>query len=356
MSDKFGTQFTRSFLTGLPIGVQSFQAGQKRRADTDEKLRELQEKQRQKNKEVSSYAELLGVDIKTDPSTGEVTTDIPEGFEFSQPSEDLMARLFPEIGTEFQQTFGKLKKESEPNLVGYKRSFDPESGAGQVTAIDTKTGGVVRVGDDPTYQPKKLHSDIIEGVTTFDGEDIGTKGRRTRLMIMEDGTYQTIDLGKIRKGSAGTTQKPLDLIAFELDLADLTEKVDNTVTKRNTYLTKKCADPEARDAFRDGINSEFNEQAWEYAKLGSRTAQAEILEIFKQGKITIGDPKVTRKMYYEQKKHEVEQEYIGGVWGYKDSMAILQFLDKKYNQWLPYEESKREDDELKFELPELKLD
>lgn len=353
----FGIEFNKTFEKGLGLGVANYQADQKRRLDIEEETQKRITEANKKNAETKAYADLLGVPYDVDPVTGEFKVNVPKDYTFKTPSPSLQASLFPEMGNEFQQAYNMMEKEYKasqkpPVYVGKKSSYDPETKMGIVTGIDPKTNSRVQIGVDPYYKPRKTQSDVIEGVVEVNGQKFGTAGRRTRLMTFEDGTYQTQDLGKVKSGSGGKSTSEME---FELKVADLEEKVTNTKQKRQTYLTKKFADPEARDEYRDGINAELNEIALSYGKMGSPVAQKEILTIFKDGKDVIKkENNIDRKKFYEEKKNKVEQEYISGEWDHRDATAIMQFLDAKYNLYLPYEDAKREEDEINFD--ELSLD
>lgn len=352
MADSFGRGFSEGIKQGLPLGVTAYLTGEKNRIDVEKELLKRQEKIAKRNKEIEAYSKLTGLPVETDPTTGQMSIGKPnEDWEFKK-NEKLYAELFPELGNEFQQAYTGLEKENTPEYVSYKTRWNPEKKQGEVTAIDKKDGNTVVIGVDPTYKPKKIASDIINDEVEINGQKFGKKGRRTRLMAFEDGTYQTIDLGIKSK----TGDKSLTDLEFELELADLGERVDNSRTKRNTYVTGKFADDTARDAYRDGINSEFGELSLQFAKLGSPVAQQEILnymkdakQLLKGGTVTAGSLPLDRKAYYEMKKEEVTAGWIAGEWSYRDAMVLLQFLNAKFNQYIPYENSQRNDDELDFD-------
>ena len=352
MASNFGTNFLDEYSTHLKTGAASALSGQKNRLSVEEEMRKRQEKVAKKNKQTEGYAELTGLPLETDPFTGEKTIGAaPEDYSLPEFDQARYAQLFPEIGNEYQQAFTGLQKanDTSPDYVGIKSQWNPETKQGEVVGFNKNTNEKTVIAVDPTYKPKKVMSDIIEGVVDVDGEKFGKAGRRTRLMIFEDGTHKQIDLGIKSK----TGDKTTDTLEFELGIADLSERVDNVRTKRNTYVSGKFADEQAREAYVTGMRSDLNELALEFAKLGSQTAQKEVLEIFNQGKILIGNPvgamRLSHKDYYERERDRINDEYIAGEWGYEDATAIQQFLSTKYELYIPYEDSKREEDEFDFD-------
>jgi len=360
----FGTGFTKTFNQTLSLGANSYLSDKKDRIDVEQETQKRIAEINKKNKNTEAYAKLLGVDYDKDPVTGELRINTPEDFKFKVPNPSLQAELFPEMGNEYQQSFNSLmtqyQKDQKPPIYTNQQSvYDPKTKKGIVTGIDPNTHERVQIGIDPYYIPKKLESDVIEGVVTVGDQKFGQGGRRTRLITYEDGTYKTQDLGRVKTGDS-SSNKPTSELAFELDMADLNEKVTNSKLKRQTYLTKKFANPDQRQQYLDGINAELNEIALSYGKLASPDGQKKILEIFHEGKKEIKSGRTDRQGFYKEKKNEIEQEYIanGDNNGkmFRDGSVILQFLDAKYNQWLPYEDSQADENSLEFDELDLKLE
>lgn len=357
----FGTNFKEAFSKGLPIGSQAYQKDQQRRIAVEEELRKQKEKVQKQNQQKQKYAELTGQKYAVDPMTGDVVIVNDPEYEFRQPSPSMMAQLFPEIGNEYQQSFTQLQKqhkeENEPDFVGTPQYvWNQGEQAYDVMQMDRKSGKPVKIGSDPNYS-KRLTSNVVDGVVVIDGVKVGTHGRKSRIIIYQetdkDGKHKfdVFDLGRKAGSSGSGDEKSNELLAFDLDVADLQTKVDSVINRRDRYIRGKFSDEQARDSYRHGINSALNELSLQYAELGSQTAQKRVQEILAEGRRRIGKEKtVNRQQYYQQKKEEIEQEFVEGKWGHgeeahQDVQAIYKFLETKYKLWVAPEDSQQADDE-----------
>ena len=71
------------------------------------------------------------------------------------------------------------------------------------------------------------------------------------------------------------------------------------------------------------------------------------------GKGFIGHP-TSRKDFYNRQEAELKAEYERGEWGYNDFLAILQFLQAKYRDFVVAQDAVRDKDELDFDFEGLK--
>jgi len=143
-------------------------------------------------------------------------------------------------------------------------------------------------------------------------------------------------------------------------MSDIDERLNNIKVKQNQYLYGKFPPKDesgydARELVRQSINADLNEIATQYMKMGSPVAKNVMMEIFKEGKdltksnnatIGVGAIPLTRTQYYQQKREEITQEWVAGGLGDRDAEVILAFLDAKFNQWIPSQDTKRNDDEV----------
>ena len=394
----FSRKFQEGFLGGLPLGVSSYQRDQKRRQDADKEEAERIAKIQQERERTESLSALMGVMTVKD-STGNIIflppkqrlgkpqrivgddgkiriqpslEDVP--FQRKAPIEEasLFGKLFPEDIKIYKQ-FIKRQKEDEPNFVGTpKHVWNPKTFTYDVKQFDRKSKKYITFGQNKNFK-RRISSDVIDGEFMVGDVKAGTKGMRSRLIVYEatdregNHLFEIIDLGRSKRSGrskSGGSDPPLDEVSYNLKLGDLLK--DNAKTmKRHTAFTsatKGFTNQEESDAHKDGINAELYEQAWEYANLGSKEAKTKIMELFNEGKGLIGKDqigsgtKVTRKMFYEQEVNKIKQQRIAGEWEGRDAGAILQFLDKLYNLWLPHSVFQREKDDIMFLLPELVLD
>ena len=357
MANEFGKGFLSTFDTGVKLGASGYERIASQRQDAQKLLDEQKKKIAENNLQQKAMAEMLGVPLDADPVTGELTYKIPDNFQFTPPTDAKVAQYFPQIGNENQQAYNSMltnyKKETTPDYILTRSEFNPDTGKGQIVAFNRKTKKMDVLAEDPTYQPKKVSTDVIEGKTDINGQEYGKSGRRTRVIRYENGKVDTIDLGRVHTSSAGG-DKPVSQLDFELNLADYQERVDNVKNKRNTYLSGNFADPQARDAYKEGINSDLNELALGFAKLASKPMQQHIVDTFKTGNKLIAEGKKTRKAFYDEEKQKLEEEYIEGKWGkgqdaYQDVLSMQKFLETKYGLYLDYEDAKKNKDSALFD-------
>ena len=356
----FGTGFNKTFKEGLTIGAQNYRQDQALRADLEKEQAKQLAKAQEKIQQTEKYAQLIGVQTKKDPVTGEVSLDLPPDWQFKKPPPSLQAQLFPEIGNEFQQAYTLMDKEATVKPKKYyskETKFDPETKQGIITGVDPETNTRVQIGVDPYYtKPEKTDSYVIEGqVTLENGQKVGKGGRRSRVVLYEDNTYGIQDLGVTSK----TSNKSLDELDLEIKISELKDQSEGVKNRRNTYLKKgtSWADPQAREQYRDGINASLDKIALKYLKLGSPSAQKLGLEIFNEGKeVLTGDDPVSRQEFYNAKKQEIEQENLDGKLSHNDTIAILNFLENKYLNYIPYEDQKENEDAINFDNLQLNLD
>jgi hypothetical protein len=368
----FGLGFEKGFTKGVPLGVRNYQVDKSIRANQEKEEEKRRQKIIEQDNRTTAMGKLIGIETRRNKETNELELDVPEDFQFKgeEITDAQKLQFLPEVGNEFQEVFRQLEKEATPEdfYINKRRQYDPKTGKGMVVGIDKRTGNVEKIGEDPFYVPKKTGTTVIEGVIDFEGTQIGQKGKRTQLTTYEDGTFDVIEKGNI-KGDG--TDKPIETVLFEAELSELGTKKEKAIGRRNTYIQKGInkkgfGDVQAREAFRDGINAELNEVAWQYAELASDEGQQYIKEIFDEGKNIInkkingngdnplrGFPIVNRDAFYRQKLEEVTEDYKRGKWGYEDFTAIVQFLDAKYKSFLQSEDPVKDEDELFFDLPEL---
>lgn len=359
----FGLGFQKGVEKGVPLGVRNYQVDKTIRANQEKEEQKRREALAKKDAQTTAMGNLLGVDTKVDPDTKERSLDVPEDFQFKGSTDAQKLEFLPDVGNEFQEVFRQLEKEATPKdfYVNKRSEMSKETGEGVVTAIDKRSGDRVEIGKDENYKYKKTGTTVIEGVIDLEGEKVGQKGKRTKITTFENGTFDIMEVGNI-KGDG--TDKPIETVLFEAELSELGTKKEKATGRRNTYIQKGInkkgfGDVRARDAFRDGINAELNAVAWQYAELASDEGQRFIKETFDEGKNVInkqigGLPVIDREIFYKQKLSEVMDEYKRGNWGYEDFTAIVQFLDAKYKSFLKSEDPVKDEDELSFDLPELK--
>lgn len=348
------------------LGVKSYQTGLERRRDAEAEIEERRQKLAQQNKQTEAFANALGIDIYNDPVTGEkripeIRTDQP----FERPDPRTEAMLFSQMGEQQQQAYGEIIDRTTPQEDKYttpKRTYNPETDTYDLMSFNRTKGVMEKVGVDDTFNRKKFSGVITGQVELDNGEKVGQPNRKTYLTVWEKGNkYDVQDLGRVKSGSGSGAESDVntDELKFQLELADLGTKIDTVRSKRDKYLRGKFADEQSRDAYRDGINSSLNELALEYASLGTIPAEQEILGIMADanriiGKETVGGVgTVTRKQFYETTKARIIDEWNGGIWGYEDAMAILQYLNAKFNLFLDYADPKRDSDELQLDMDDI---
>lgn len=355
--DFFGKGFSEGVGIGLPLGVSAYNQGATRRENSEEKLREQQLKIAKQNQQTRDFANLTGQDITLD-EYGVAQVKTPEGWLFNE-DKTKYAELYAGIGNEYQETYKGLVDQNKPDYVGGgQRYYNPETNTYDVKMLNRKSGQMESVGVDNDYN-KVLFDEVIDGVVDVDGTKFGTKGRRSRLKVYEkkgkDGQHQFEILDKGLLSSGSNSSKSKDDAWFEGKLADIQERVDNIQNKRKTYVSGKFPDEQAREMFLTGMRSDLNELSLEFLNLGSPQAKDEMLKMFKEGKEVIqsggtaGGLQINRQQYYEMKKKEVSDAWVAGEWGYRDAMAMLNFLNAKFGLYPEYEDAQKNSDDLEFD-------
>lgn len=364
----FGLGFQKGFGRGVPLGVQSFLVGKKIKADTEGDLEKQRQLKIKKDSQTTMAGELFGVETKRDEVTGELKLDIPEDFQLGEVTEAQRLEFLPQVGGEFQKIFRELDKETQPKdfFINKKSEMDIQTKQGIVTGIDTNPesetfGDRIKIGDDPNYKPKKTDETIFEGIIDIEGRKIGQKGKRTKIMTYEDGSFTIQDVGDI-KGKDGSS-KPIETVMFETNLAEIGVKKAQALEKYSDYIKKGVGkkgfgNEQARDLKRQRINADLNKVAWDYLELGSDKAQQYGHDILTESKILVNTQigsvnNVDRRMFYDQKLLEVLDDAEREEWSHQDLTAVLQFIQAKYKNYIKSQEPAVDEDELKFDLPEL---
>ncbi len=359
----FGLQFQRGVEKGIPQGLQIFLSNKKLEATAQREQEKKKEKMIAKDREVTAQANILGVDAIRNPDTQELEYDIPADIDFSGISQVDRLKFLPDVGSEFQRIFTQLEKEAEPKdtFVNKRSEMDRETGKGIVTGIDKDPesptfGDRIKIGNDPNYKFKTTDETFFEGEIEFEGQKIGIKGKRSKLIQYENGKFDIIQGISDIKGDG--TDKPIETLKFESQVAKINVDKQKALERVENYQ-KKGVSERGRDFKRQRINADLNRAAWDYASLGSDEAQEYINELFVEGQNTINKGFVglpdSRKDYYQRKEAEILAQNERGEWGHSDLTAILQFLQAKYRDYVVSEDAVQDDDELKFDLPELQL-
>lgn len=362
MANNFWKHASDSFTKSVPYGATAYLTHKKQQQSVDEKLAEKQQKIAIKNQQTKDYAQLTGLEAQYN-EFGEAQLKTPEGWKPIEPSPEDLATLFPQIGNEYQQAYTNLMKQNAPDYVGSaQRVYNEETGVYDVKQMNKKSGQIEVIGTDPDYN-RAIFDQTIRGEIEIDGQKFGTKGRDTRIKVYEkkdkDGNpyVESLDLGMTRT-SGGKSAKNLDDVDWLAKVSDIDERLDNIKLKQNQYFYGKFppadADGDPRELVRTAINSDLNEVATQYMKMGSEPAKDYMVEIFKEGKdqilnVGIAGTSLSRKQYYEMKRQEVSEAWIAGEWSERDATLILNFLDAKFNQYVPSQNTKRNQDDMEFD-------
>lgn len=367
MATDFWSQLTDSMQKAVPYGATAYIQKQKMDQDAQAKLEEQRKKIAIKNQQTRDYAKMTGQEIEFD-MYGEAKVKTPEGWKYVSPSKEDIAQYYGSIGNEYQQALTQLEKENKPDYVGTPDYvYNEETGVYDITQLNRKTGQVESIGQATTDQFKRVKFDqTIRGEVEIDGQKFGKKGRDTRIKVYEhkdkEGNpyIEQLDLGITKTGKGKTPLYQLDEVDWMNKMGDVNEKLDNIRVKQNNYLFGKFppadeAGYDPRELVRQSINSDLNEVATTYMKMGSPTAKQIMVDMFKEGaglvsgkggNISAGAVPLTRVQYFQMKRDEITADWIAGEYSDRDAEVILAFLDAKFNQWIPSQDSKRNDDEL----------
>jgi len=352
----------QSFIEGLGIGAANFRSAERNRINLEELQRQQTEKVVKSNQEKMAFFGALGLNPSMNSVTGEIevtgrpsqittessVSDVVAGkgqFDVSekpfqrQPA-TREALLISQMSPEGRQAFNKFLKREEPAKITdthFSFSRDRIKGERKITAIEKSTGDRVVVGDDVNGVPKKVDSFIGNGKFDVGGEQVGVKGRKTRVIKFDDGSVQFQDLGKVSKDEKASTNKDLE---FELDIANMQERVDNVKVR----LSKSTGGLELAS-----IKSDLDALSLQVAELGSPEAQKKIVSIFNRGKTSIGSSIPTRAKFYEIEKENLVDEWLNGDWTYQDAQTILKFLEFKYQLFPTSGDQKKDTDEFNFD-------
>lgn len=359
----FGLQFQEGVKKGIPQGLQAFFTSKKLEATAQREQDKKREKLKQANDQTLAMSNMIGVETVVDPDTKERSLDLPEDFELPEVSEADRLKFLPDVGADFRKVFADLEKEAEPEdfFVNKRSEMDKETGEGIVTGIDKRSGDRVKIGDDPNYQPKTKDETYFDGIIDFEGQQIGVKGKRSKLIQYENGDFDIIQGISDIKGDG--TDKPIEQVKFESQVAKINVNKQKALERYDNYIKqgvgeKGFGNTRARDFKRQRINADLNRAAWDYAALGSDEAQQYIDELFTEGQNTINKGFVgmpdSRKDYYQRKEAEIIAQNERGEWGHPDLTAILQFMQAKYRDYVVSEDATQDNDELNFDLPELR--
>lgn len=396
--------FKQTFQTGLGIGANLFQLRERERIDIEKQQAKDREKRRIENEKTDALNRALGVDMNDPaefdpltkqpkrkagqvqqgitqdviPSGVEDSFDVGSGIEQLEPKEEI-AQVKPSpletaltrqtLSPEGKQIYDKFLKETFPNIsdtfFGIKEQKHPDRKGGGLYGFNKETGEKELIQELPNYIPKPITggSYIIYGTADLQGENIGIKGRRTRVVELDDGTYKLSDLGVIPRGSKGTDKEKTQL-EFEISMADYQNSADGLANRKQQYLTKDFSDvggETSREDYRTGYNSAMSELALRVVKLGSPEAQSEALRIWNQGQTmirgggltgAISGTDMTREDYFDAMKDEVLSNMKpSGDWDYKDAQSIIKFLEFKYDRYLSKADSDVDEDLLEnFEM------
>jgi len=360
MKQDFWSHLSDSFTKAVPYGATAYLKQQ----DLDEKLAEKQQKLAVKNQQTRDYAKMTGQEVEFD-QYGQAKIKTPDGWKFVEPVPADIAQYFPTIGNEYQQAFTELQKTNKPDYVGTPQYvYNDESGQYDIKQLNRKNNQMETLGTVSPNDFKRVKFDqTIRGEVEIDGVKFGKKGRDTRIKVYEhkdkEGNpyVEQLDLGITKTGKGAKTLDEVDWLA---KMSDIDERLNNIKVKQNQYLYGKFPPKDesgydARELVRQSINADLNEIATQYMKMGSPVAKNVMMEIFKEGKdltksnnatIGVGAIPLTRTQYYQQKREEITQEWVAGGLGDRDAEVILAFLDAKFNQWIPSQDTKRNDDEV----------
>ena len=361
----FGLQFQKSVEKGIPQGLQLFLSNKKMEATAQREQEKRKEKLKAENDKVIAQSNVLGVDFLVDPDTRVHSLDIPEDFEVPEISQADRLKFLPETGTQFQSILKGLEQPKD-FFVNKRKGMNTE-GEGAVFAIDTNPesenyGNEVEIGKAPDYQFKISDETYFDGEIDFEGQKIGVKGKRSKLIQYENGKFDIIQGVSDIKGDG--TDKPIEAVKFESSLAKIMVDKQKALERYDTYIKKGVGDKgfgneRARDLKRQRINADLNRVAWDMVELGSDEAQEYMSELYEEGRHTInqgfeGMPD-SRKDYYERKLAEVMAQNERGEWGHEDFTSILQFMQAKYRDYVVSQDPTQDSLEFTFDIPEFQL-
>lgn len=369
MAIGFWGNASESFKKSVPLGATAYIRQKELNQDAETKLEEQRKKIAIQNQQTREYAKLIGAEVEFD-TYGEAKVKTPEGWKYVQPSVGQIAESLPLMGNEYQQAFTQLQKENTPDYAGTPQYvYNDELGNYEIKQLNKKSGQLETIGTATTDQFKRVKFDqTIRGEVEIDGQKFGKKGRDTRIKIYEhkdkEGNpyIEQLDLG-MTKRSSGSGKKELynlDDVDWLNKMSDINERLEGIKVKQNNYLYGKFPAPDeagydAREMVRGSVNADLNEVATQYMKMGSPVARNVMLEMYKEGAdltksnnglYGAGAMPLTRTQFYQMKRDEVTADWIAGEYSDRDAEVILAFLDAKFNQWIPSQDSKRNDDEL----------
>ena len=390
--------FRRTFQTGLGIGASNFQLRERERIDIEKQQAKDREKRRIENQKQDALSRALGVDMgdpaQFDPLTkqpvrksgqvtqGEITEGVPSTIDtqfdvgttpVEQQEEEPLVRPSPlevaltkqTLSPEGRQIYGEFLKETFPSIsdeyFGVKEMKHPDKEGGGLYGFDKETGERKLIRELPNYKPKPITggSYIVYGTADLQGETIGIKGRRSRVVELDDGTFKISDLGVIPSGAKSDSAEK-ELLEFQISMADFQNTADALANRRQQYLTKDFSDiggEASREDYRVGYNSSMNELALRTANLGSDEAKAESIRIWNEGLNIVGGQdggkirtNIARSDYFDIMRDEVlaninPSNVTGdGKWSYQDAQSIIKFLEYKYENYLPRADTEADED------------
>lgn len=388
--------FQRSFQTGLGIGAANFQRIERERIDVEKQRAKDIEKRRIENQKLSALHTALGIDSNdpdefdpltkkpkrkagqepvaggvgvvapTDESNAFVPEDrVDEPVEqqgFQRPDALTEALLKEQMSPEGRSVYNDFIKREDPAIsdtyFGVKEMKYPDKEGGGLYGYNKETGEQELITDLPNYQAKPVTggSYVIYGTADLQGEQVGIKGRRTRIVEMEGGKYKIQDLGAIPSGSKGT-KKEKDGLEFEIAMADYQNAADGLANRKQQYLTKdfsKIGGESSREDYRVGYNSGMNELALRTLNLGSEEAKNEGIRMWNQGQHMVRGGQLTgalsgtdmsREDYFDAMRDEIlSNTKPSGQWEYKDAQAIIKFLEFKYDSYLAKADTEADED------------
>ena len=195
---------------------------------------------------------------------------------------------------------------------------------------------------------------MIEGVQEVEGEMVGTVGNVTRVVKYEDGSFDFQKKSRIKRGGSSASDKTLDQLGIQYDLADVQTKVDAVLNKNETYLKRDFTTPQGRKTFLNGMRSQLQELSLEVAKTGKgqpwfKQNQQDILDIMDRGKESIGNKKMKRGTFYEIEKEKLVDRSLNDEIGHNELTIQLKFLETRYKLYPKYQDSEKEKENLLFD-------
>lgn len=389
--------FRKSFQTGLDIGASNFQLREKERIDIEKQQAKDREKRRIANAQSDALNRALGLDMNDpaqfDPLTKQSKRNAgkqqPSSFTGGQPStednrfevggtpveEEVQQQKFQrpppleeallkqQMSPQGIKIFDEFVKRTDPSIsdiyFGVKEQMHPDGSGGGLYGFDKQTGKKELIRDLPNYKFKPVTggSYIIYGTADLQGETVGIKGRRTRVVELEGkGGFKLSDLGVIPRGSKGTDDEKTQL-EFEIKMADVQNSYDALAVRKQQYITRDFSDiggESSREDHRVGYNSAVNELALRTLQAGSDEAEDEGMRIWQQGRVmirggdlagTITGTEMSREDYFDAMKDEVLNNMKpDGDWNYRDAQSIIKFLEFKYEGYLSKADSEADVD------------